>query len=312
MTAVRFFGYGPASFFFLAAAYNLYKRQRRRKPSPGCYSGKTVVITGASSGIGAACAEEYAHLGADLILAARRMDRLEETKRQCLAKGSKGIRVEVVQCDVTLIADCKRLVDRAEKYFQKIDLLILNAGVGGDKKYLRDCENLDNHKNVMDVNYFGVLCPLKASLGLMRRTSQSSGQKSCVGIISSVAGVVGTPNRTAYSPSKFAVIGLAQALQLEELATLDVCVICPGYVISEIHDKELKVFGKERNLKKFMSAQECAKRVADATFNKDRVTFMTLISKAVYYFGRFCPGSIVDPMIINGSDSAFVPVSKQD
>eukprot|EP00808_Paulinella_micropora_P002746 g19575.t1 len=305
-SAWRYVVYVPPACAVLLLARLSYKIVKRKWLPKNAYKGQTVVITGASSGIGAACAEQYAALGAHLVLAARRAPRLEETKRRCLAKGQPGIRVEVMQCDVTNAQDCRALVERTKELFGRLDLLLLNAGVGGDKKYLRDCSDLDNHRNVMEVNYFGVLAPIKYALALLRETAERTGHKACVAVISSVAGITGTPNRTAYSPSKFAVIGLGQALQLEERKHLDVCLICPGYVLSEIHDKELEARGQVRNMAKFMSAEECARRVAAATHNRDRMTLMETPAWGVYYLGRFVPNWIMDPVIIKSSDSAFV------
>lgn len=88
-------------------------------------AGKVVVISGASSGIGAELAKLYASKGAKLVLSARRVDKLNDIAKEC-----SGTDIEVVACDVSKENDCKNLISKSVESYGSIDYLILNAGVG--------------------------------------------------------------------------------------------------------------------------------------------------------------------------------------
>ena len=118
---------------------------------------KVVIITGASSGIGKALAEKYASKGWDLVLAARRIERLHELKSQL-----KDVNVLTVKTDVTQEADCKYLIDSAFREFGRIDVLINNAGISM-RASIEDVE-IDVLRKLMDVNYWGTVYCTKFAL----------------------------------------------------------------------------------------------------------------------------------------------------
>ena len=182
------------------------------------------LITGASSGIGAALARELARGGADLVLAARREDRLRDLAREIEAAGRQAL---VVRCDVTRDGDLERAVAAAVERFGRLDIAIANAGFGvaGRAEEL----GLDDFRRQMETNVFGVLRTLYASLPELRKTR---GQFVVIG---SVAGHVPTPMTSAYSMSKFAVRGLAESIH-DELADSGIAVtlVSPGFVDSDI------------------------------------------------------------------------------
>ncbi len=180
----------------------------------------SVLITGASSGIGAALAREYDKRGARLALLARRKDRLE-----ALAKELRDARA--VACDVTDDASVQAAVRDVLGAFGEIDVVIANAGIGimGSVEEL----SIDDYRRQFETNVFGVLRTVKATLSSLRRTSGR------VALLGSVSGFLSLPGTSAYAMSKFAVRALAEALGAELAgAGVSVTHVAPGFVESEI------------------------------------------------------------------------------
>ncbi|WP_346860233.1 SDR family oxidoreductase [uncultured Draconibacterium sp.] len=212
---------------------------------------KVVVITGASSGIGKALAEKYAAENFNLVLAARRLERLLELKEQL-----KSVEVLPVQTDVSKEEDCKNLIEKAIQKFGKIDILINNAGISMRAAFI-DVET-DVLRRLMDVNYWGTVYCTKYALPHILEQKGS-----IVGVIST-GGYIGLPGRTGYSGSKFAVRGFLDTVRIEYLrAGLHVLVAAPGFTASEIRKTALVKDGSQqgetpRNESKMMSAERCA------------------------------------------------------
>ncbi|WP_346858434.1 SDR family oxidoreductase [uncultured Draconibacterium sp.] len=212
---------------------------------------KVVVITGASSGIGKALAEKYAAENFNLVLAARRLERLLELKEQL-----KSVEVLPVQTDVSKEEDCKNLIEKAIEKFGKIDILINNAGISMRAAFI-DVET-DVLRRLMDVNYWGTVYCTKYALPHILEQKGS-----IVGVIST-GGYIGLPGRTGYSGSKFAVRGFLDTVRIEYLrAGLHVLVAAPGFTASEIRKTALVKDGSQqgetpRNESKMMSAERCA------------------------------------------------------
>ncbi len=188
------------------------------------YTGKVALITGASSGIGAALARELARHGADLVLAARREDRLRDLAREIEATGRHAL---VVACDVTRDGELERAVAAAVERYGRLDVAIANAGFGVVGRV--DQLTLDDYRRQLDTNVFGVIRTLYAALPELQKTR---GQFVVLG---SVAGHVPSPVTSAYSMSKFAVRGFTESIH-DELSSLGVSVtlVSPGFVDSEI------------------------------------------------------------------------------
>eukprot|EP01012_Entosiphon_sulcatum_P002639 TRINITY_DN10579_c0_g1_i1.p1 TRINITY_DN10579_c0_g1~~TRINITY_DN10579_c0_g1_i1.p1 ORF type:complete len:285 (+),score=51.15 TRINITY_DN10579_c0_g1_i1:25-855(+) len=174
---------------------------------------RVVVITGASSGLGAALAKVYAQRRWHLVLAARnerQLSRVAATCRQC------GSQVEVVPTDVTKQRDCVQLARTAEKAFGRIDLLVLNAGIGAHHLFEETAsEDLTVFQRLMDVNFLGYVYCTHASLPLLRKSPSPQ-----ILVISSLSGEIGLPMRTAYCASKFAVNGFFESLRCETKRTM--------------------------------------------------------------------------------------------
>jgi len=188
------------------------------------FAGQVVLITGASSGIGAALARELARQGADVALLARRRDRLAALADEIEAHGRRPL---VLAGDVTVDGEVERAVAATQATFGRLDVVIANAGFGvvGPVERL----TLDDYRRQFETNVFGVLRTVQAALSPLKAA------RGRLVILGSVAGHIATPGSSPYAMSKFAVRGLAEALG-HELAPsgVSVTLISPGFVESEI------------------------------------------------------------------------------
>jgi NADP-dependent 3-hydroxy acid dehydrogenase YdfG len=187
--------------------------------------GKVVVITGASSGIGAATARELAKQGAAVVLGARRKDRLNALVQEIVAAGGKAV---AAASDVTKREDLVALVEAGLKAFSKIDVLVNNAGIMplSPMSALR----VDEWDETIDVNVKGVLYGIAAALPIFEK--QGSGHFIN---ISSIAGVRTYPNSAAYCGSKWAVGAITDVLRQEVAAkNIRTTIIAPGMISTEL------------------------------------------------------------------------------
>jgi len=188
------------------------------------FAGQVVLITGASSGIGRALAHEFARRGADLVLLARRRDRLAALAADLARHGRRAL---ALTADVTVDGDLERAVAQARVALGRLDVVVANAGFGvvGPIERL----TLDDYRRQFETNVFGVLRTVHATLAELKTA------RGRLVILGSVAGYVATPGSSPYSMSKFAVRALAGALG-HELAPAGVAVtlVSPGFVDSEI------------------------------------------------------------------------------
>ncbi len=170
------------------------------------FTGKSVIITGGSSGIGLAFAQHVAGWGARVCLVARRRPVLEEAKRQIEGR-SPGAKVQLLELDVSREDDVAREVE-GHVAAHGVDMLVNNAGVVMPGRFL-DLPTKE-FRQMMDVNYFGSVFMAKAVLPHL--VGKRAGH---VLNVSSLAGVMGIYGYTAYAASKFALVGLSQALRAE-------------------------------------------------------------------------------------------------
>ena len=190
-------------------------------------TGKVIVITGASSGMGAAAATYLAAKGASIVLGARRADRIETLAAEIERSGGKAT---AVVADVTKQEDMRKLVDRAVETYGRIDVLINNAGV----MPLSPLERLkvDEWDQMIDVNLKGVLYGVAAALPYMKE--QKSGH---IINLASVAGHKLFAGSAVYSATKFAVRALSDGLRQEMAAyNIRTTIISPGAVRTELLD----------------------------------------------------------------------------
>lgn len=168
-------------------------------------SNKTVVITGASTGLGATLALECAQQGARLVILARNAERLEAVARACEQVGSE---VLTVVGDVALAETGKRLVEAAIEHFGRIDYLVANAGLSMWTA-LAAIEDVALFRTLMEVNYLGAVYCVHPALPHLQKS------KGLFVAISSIQGQVGVPLHTGYSASKHALQGFCDALRME-------------------------------------------------------------------------------------------------
>lgn len=255
---------------------------------------KVVIITGASSGIGKALAEEFARRGANLVLGARQYVTLCEIG-QGLEK-QYDIKAVAVRCDVAHEDDCKALVKQALTTFGHIDILVNNAGISM-RALLKDVD-LKVLKSLMDVNFWGTVYCTKHALPHIINTKGS-----IVGV-SSIAGYKGLPGRTGYSASKFAMNGFLDALRVETLKTgVHVMTACPGFTASNIRNTALAKDGSQQGESsmdegKMMTAEEVARLIVNGVESRKRTIIMTLQGKLTVLLSKFLP-AFLDQMVYN-------------
>lgn len=199
---------------------------------------KVVIITGASSGIGAVTALELAKNGAKLVLGARRVEKLKKVESEILALKAEVISVAT---DVSKSEDVKNLAKAALEKFGRIDVLINNAGVMHLSMF--EALRVDEWDDMIDINIKGVLYGIAAVLPTMQK--QKSGH---IINISSVAGIKTAPTCGVYSATKFAVRTISEALRQEVGGDIRSTVIMPGYVQSELKDSV-----KDPNVKDYVA-----------------------------------------------------------
>ena len=254
---------------------------------------KVVVITGATSGIGKACAIEFANAGASVVIAGRDEKKLKESEEEI-----KKITADVlsVQCDVSREEDCKKLMDETIKKFNRADVLINNAGLS--MRALFGETDLSVLKKLMDTNFWGTVYCTKYALPYLLKAKGS-----VVGI-SSIAGKKGLPGRSGYSSSKFAMEGFLETLRIENLKNdLHVLVACPGFTTSNIRSTALSKDGtaqgeSPRDEQKMMSAEEVALHIFNAVKNRKRDLILTRNGKLTVWLNKFFP-SMMDKMVYN-------------
>lgn len=192
---------------------------------------KVVVITGASSGMGRALALRVAREGARVALVARRAADLRQVAEEI---GGRDDATLVLPCDVAERAEVMRAAEQVHHHYGRVDVLVNNAGYGRHRRFLD--WDLDDIERMMRVNYFGSVYWTKALLPAMVERGEG-----WIVFMASVAGKIGVPDETAYVASKFALVGLAEALSLEiEDLGVHVLTVCPGAIDTDFFDQEAR------------------------------------------------------------------------
>jgi NAD(P)-dependent dehydrogenase (short-subunit alcohol dehydrogenase family) len=190
--------------------------------------GRTAIVTGASSGLGVAFAAALAEAGADVVLAARRTDRLEATRAAVEGAGRRAL---AVGTDVSVPEDCRRLVETAVEAFGHVEILVNNAGVGTAVPATR--EKPDEFRRVIDVNLNGCYWMAQECGRVMQPASSIVNVSSVLGITTA-----GLP-QAAYSASKAGLIGLTRDLaqQWTGRKGIRVNAVAPGFFRSEMTEQ---------------------------------------------------------------------------
>jgi NAD(P)-dependent dehydrogenase (short-subunit alcohol dehydrogenase family) len=243
-----------------------------------------VLITGASSGIGAALARELAREGAKLVLLARRRERLDAL---CAELAAAGTPVVAHTGDVTRRTDLDAAVALAVASFGRLDMAVANAGFGvvGPIEKL----GVEDYRRQFDTNVFGVLETIKACLAELRKT------RGRLVLIGSVAGYVSMPNASPYSMSKFAIRALAEAIGPElRPHGVAVTLISPGFITSEIRQVDNR--GVYHPVAKnplpawlVMPAEVAARKIVSAAYRRRREALITAHGRLAVWLQRFAP-----------------------
>ena len=186
---------------------------------------KTIIITGASAGIGAATALQLAAQGANLVLGARRIDRLESVAAECRKAGGKAL---ALRCDVARRADVDALVSAAVEKFGRLDVMLANAGYGLLAKVHELTEQ--QFDDIVATNVKGTWYAMQAAARVMlQQPPQGGGKARCGHIIavSSGAGRRGLPLFGVYAMTKAAQLSLCEAMRVELMAQ--------GVYVSSVH-----------------------------------------------------------------------------
>ncbi|MGI9247306.1 MAG: SDR family oxidoreductase, partial [Steroidobacteraceae bacterium] len=233
----------------------------------GAFTGRVVIVTGASEGIGRAFCLGLAAQAPRLVLASRNRDRLESLAAECSSLGAETL---VVPTDVTDEAACRALIEHTVARFGAIDMLVNNAG-GTMWTRLDEITDLSIFERLMRLNYLGSVYPTFHALPYLKRS------RGRLVAVASMAGLVGVPTRTGYSAAKHAVIGFFDSLRVELADTgVAVIIVCPDFVVSEIHKRALGPDGQPLGSNpmaqaKIMSAGQCATLMIDGITRRQRL-----------------------------------------
>ncbi|MCG7334181.1 SDR family oxidoreductase [Sporosarcina sp. ACRSM] len=221
--------------------------------------GKTAIVTGASSGIGAAIAKELAMEGANVVLAARRLEKLDEVKNEITEIANGKVKIVAIQADLSVQSDVNQLVEKAQAELGNVDIFVNNAGQMRTAS-IRSGQ-VEDWEQMIDVNIKGVLYGIHAVLPSM--LSRSTGH---IINIASVAGHEVSKTSTVYSATKYAVRAISMGLE-KELARTGVRItnISPGMVDTNLNSN------RTWNDRKMLEAADIAKAVVYAVTQPDYV-----------------------------------------
>lgn len=244
------------------------------------WKGKRVFLTGASSGIGEAIALDLAKKGAVLGLLARRKEQLEKLKRSCEKSGGVA---RVFACDVTAEDDVQMAVDAFLIEFGHIDVLIANAGIGGNTEETR-AQRPSAVKRVIDTNLMGAVnavhCILPGMLG------RGSGQ---LVAISSLAGFRGLPRSAAYSASKAGMTAFFESVRLDvRHSGVDVTIIQPGFIRTPLTS------GREAKMPFLMDLHDAVPLFIRAIEKRKRFAAFPWQLATIVRAGKFMPAWLYD------------------
>jgi short-subunit dehydrogenase len=254
----------------------------------GVYTGRVIVVTGASSGIGRALCLALAPQRPRLVLAARDELALRTVAEACQAQGADTL---VAPTDVASPEACRSLVERTLERFKALDVLVNNAGIGMIARF-DETEDLSVYERLMRVNYLGCVYPTYHALPHLKK---SRGQ---IVVMASLAGLTGVPTRTGYAASKHALFGFFDSLRIELQASgVSVTVIAPYFVRSEIHRRasgpDGQPLGRSRMQEdRIMTAEECAALTLRAMERRQRQLIMTLRGKVGRFVRLLAPGVV--------------------
>ena len=244
-----------------------------------------VWITGASSGIGEACALRYASEGASLVLTSSNRAKLEQVASRC--KGAAG--VEVLPCDFSHPEGIEDLTRQAWDAFGGLDVAFLNAGIS-QRTNVEDT-SMETVRRIMEVDFFAPVAAAKALLPLML-----AGGGGKIAVTTSIAGRFGFPLRCAYSSAKHALYGFFETLSAEYSDRgIKVTLVCPGRVRTAISLRALAAGGEpygrmDPGQEGGLGTDAAARRIVRAISAGRREVLVGRFELIMVYIKRFFPG----------------------
>lgn len=238
--------------------------------STSYFQHKTVVITGASSGIGKALAEGIASQGTQLILAARNLEALAQTKANCEAKGAN---CDIQYLDISSQEAISAFVSKVSSSYPQVHLLINNAGISQRSQAEETPVEVD--RKIMEVNFFGQVALTKGLWPLLLAAPKAN-----IVLISSVVGTFGFPQRSAYSASKHALEGFFESWMLENKHEhIHFTTVSPGRIKTNISYSALKSDGTPHSVMdegqaKGISAEDCARKIIAGVLKNKRKVYV--------------------------------------
>jgi NAD(P)-dependent dehydrogenase (short-subunit alcohol dehydrogenase family) len=254
---------------------------------------KVVIVTGATSGIGEACALVFGKAGSKVVITGRSQVKLDNTLNRLKIGGIDALGI---MADASSESDNKKMAENTIKHFGRIDILINNAGIS--MRALFEDLDLEVFKKVMDTNFWSTVYATKYCLPEILKNKGS-----IVGV-SSINGYRGTPARTAYTASKFAMNGFFESLRTEVMKKgVHVLVACPGFTASNIRNNALTADGTSqgespREEGKMMTSEEVAEKIFHATMKRRRDIVLTKQGKLTVFLNKWIPG-IMDGIVYN-------------
>lgn len=230
------------------------------------FPGKSIIITGASSGIGRSLAFHLSKYQTKLTLTGRDQARLDEVAESCRKNGSECV---TVSADLTIEENCRKIIANAIQKFGKIDILINNAGLGMHSRF-DEITDLSIFDTLMKINFFAAMWCTFYALPSIREN------KGSIVTVSSWGGIYPSPFASAYGASKHALVGLMDSLRPElEDSGVTVTVVFPGWVATGISSRSVDGNGKplgtalahENNA---MNVDDCAEAILKAIKNRKR------------------------------------------
>jgi short-subunit dehydrogenase len=250
-------------------------------------TGSLVLLTGASSGIGRHAAIAFAGAGARVVGLARRTEALESVAREI----GDSSRFVAIQADVADEGSMARATSRISTEFGTPDIVVANAGVGLDALFTKTTD--EALLKVFDVNVFGLVRTVRPFVDPM--VERGSGR---ILLISSIVGKRGIPYYSAYSASKFALHGMAEALRAELWGSgVTVGLVCPGSTETEFQENALRNGPKQRRVRpRRHSAESVARVIVRMAGSRRREVVIGVETKALALASRLAPG-LVDRML---------------
>ncbi|MDR0520553.1 MAG: SDR family NAD(P)-dependent oxidoreductase [Planctomycetaceae bacterium] len=253
-------------------------------------NGKRILLTGASSGIGAALSEMLAEEGADLVLTARRKDRLQKNAENIRKKFPER-KILAVDGDITEEDVRQRAVSAAVSQLGGLDILINNAGVGAMARF--EDTTKETLRRIFEVNFFALFELTQLALPHLKQGAQP-----LVVNLSSIVGLRGVPHYSVYGAAKFAVSGLSESMRAEfSRYGIGVLLVCPGTTQTEFFDV-LQQSTSAPNLPPHrpVTAESVAKRIVQA-MKKDKHKIIPYFPAALLDFGNRRVPRLIDRLM---------------